>query len=63
MIDLLKEIDFSKEMEEDSELRPFLIEAVKKIEQEEADLLRKIKKPEFDEDLQNQFIGTCIPHF
>ena len=61
MIDLFKEIDFSKEMEENSELRLFLLEACRKVELEESDHLRKIKKPEVDDELLNQFISTYGP--
>ena len=58
MINLLKEIDFSEEIEENKDLRAFIIEACKKIEQEESEALRKIKKPELDDELINQFIST-----
>ena len=62
MLDLFKELDFSSELEENSELRLFLIEACKKIEQEDSDHLRKIKKPELDDELNNQFIVSGLPN-
>lgn len=49
MIDLFKEIDFSKDIEENFELKVFIQEACKKVEQEESEHLRKIKKPELDD--------------
>lgn len=49
MLDLFKELDFTKEIEENRELRLFLIDACKKVEQEETEHLRKIKKPELDD--------------
>jgi hypothetical protein len=60
MFDLLKEIDFSKEITEESDMRVFILEACKKIEQEESEILRKIKKPELDDELLNQFISTIV---
>lgn len=44
-------------MEENKELRVFILEACRKIEQEESESLRKIKKPELDDELLNQFIS------
>ena len=42
-------------------MKVFILEACKKIEQEESDTLRKIKKPELDDELLNQFIISGIP--
>jgi hypothetical protein len=36
----------------------FVLEACKKIEQEETDNLRKIRKPQLDDELLNQFISN-----
>ena len=60
MIDLFKEIDFSKDIEENLELKVFIQEACKKVEQEESEHLRKIKKPDPDDELLNQFISTNL---
>ena len=48
-------------MEENKELRVFILEACRKIEQEESESLRKIKKPELDDELLNQFISKPSP--
>lgn len=42
-------------------MRVFILEACRKIEQEESDTLRKIRKPELDDELNNQFIISGIP--
>ena len=60
MIDLFREIDFSREIEENAELKVFIQEACKKVEQEESELLRKIKKPDPDDELLNQFISRAL---
>jgi hypothetical protein len=36
----------------------FIQEACKKVEQEESEHLRKIRKPELDDELLNQFVST-----
>ncbi len=58
MLSLFKELDFSSEIEENKDLKLFILEACKKVEQEESELLRKIRKPELDDELLNQFIST-----
>lgn len=58
MLSLFKELDFSNEIEENKDLKLFILEACKKVEQEESEALRKIKKPELDDELLNQFIST-----
>ena len=60
MIDLFKEIDFSRDIEQNLELKVFIQEACKKVEQEESEHLRKIKKPELDDELLNQFVSTNL---
>ena len=57
-VDLLKEIDFSKELEQEPELKNFMKEAAKIIANEESDSLSKFKKPTFDEDMENHLIGN-----
>lgn len=49
MLSLFKELDFSSEIEENKDLKVFILEACKKVEQEENEALRKIKKPELDD--------------
>jgi mannitol/fructose-specific phosphotransferase system IIA component (Ntr-type) len=61
MLSLFKELDFSSEIEENKDLKLFILEACKKVEQEESELLRKIRKPELDDELLNQFISTSSP--
>lgn len=60
MLSLFKELDFSSEIEENKDLKVFILEACKKVEQEESEALRKIKKPELDDELLNQFISTSV---
>ena len=57
-VDLLKEIDFSKELTEEPELKAFMKNAVKEVVSEEHDSLIKFKKPKFDEGLEHHLIGT-----
>ena len=60
-IDLLKEIDFSKELEQQPEIKAFMKEAAKFVASEESESLAKFRKPTFDEDLQHHLIVTNIP--
>ena len=62
MIDLYKEIDFTRKDEDnDLEYQIFLKEAAKEIAKEEEDQLKKIKRPEFDPEMENHLIVTGIP--
>lgn len=60
MIDLHSEIDFSTFIEEESEIQHLLVEACRKVEQDENDHLRKIKKPHLDDELLNHFVGNTL---
>lgn len=51
MIKLIEEIDFSKQLFQQPELRAYYEQAAKIIEKEQSDQLHKFKKPAFDEDL------------
>lgn len=58
---LFKEIDFSEFLEKNPDLERFVKEAAKQIANDEVDNLRRLKKPIFDEQLQNHLIGNlCI---
>lgn len=61
MIKLIEEIDFSKQLSEEPELRAYLNEAAKAVQKDQNDQIIKHKKPTFDQDLQNHLIVTNIP--